>query len=1147
MGGGHRPSDFYRPLQARGVRLALMGLTVLGLGVHVPTAGPTEGTPAPKAGVVRVLDEAGRPVPQAPVWLVPCDPGGESAPVLQGTTDAEGRAEFPKAVGRYDLLAWDETRSRVGLQECGELSPGGVLTVRLQKAGILEGEVVSEAGVAGPSGGVVRAFHWKLRDRWSGAMTYDREPLFAWTASPDTKGQFRISGLLPGAYRLMAYIGGYTGVPSTVTVSSGQTARVRLRVIRGGAQLDVRVVDLKDQPVPNARVSLLPLTPGSPAGRLMSTVMDQVPVTDKEGRVTLYGLPAGVDFQVLVRAPGRGVQLTEALRLSFGESASRIVRLVPGHEVIGVAVDEDGSPIREVRATVRLQEGDPLWRIPLSTEWQAPDEKGRFRIGLIPPVSVEVVLQASGYQTVRQTLRLTGTGARHDLGQVVFRRGATIEGRVVDDTGAPVPNARITAYRNAPLVRDSSSSAVSKADGTFVVGGLEPDTGYLLSADASGYVGALFDSLVVPSNSKGVTLTLLRAARIRGRVLTGDKKPAPFFSVHTAASPESAPSAVVSLGGGETFVTTDGVFELREVVPGRVWVHVEVPDYGARDVFVSVRPGETKDVGDIIVGRGCDVRVRVQDASGRPVVLASIVVIRTDTPMFAPAFTSGDQPLWTDERGYGSLGVLEPGRYEVTVTHPDYAVQVQALEVSPACEARPTDIVLKPGGRLHVCVTGEQDTPVAGALVRILQMDPQTRTLTYSSRIIPPLATDSSGCVTTPLLPEGTYQVSAVRMMGEVYHREMPVEAEVQAGTTREVVLRLCSFVLTGRVLYGTAPLTTGLLRISVPRSSGLPAWASVSLKGEAEFRVCTQASDRYGFFYESLDGSGTSGWIRPTATPDAAGASVEIRIPTTRMDVRVVAADTRAPVQGAQVSLQPREASADGIDRFSSFCRTRADGTCTLIGFSPTSARLVVERAGYASFQEDWDDLTAVPPVVEVALSRGGTLQGRVTDSHGNPLRSDIEVWSVQGDQLLGYGRSLGEYTVQGLPMGRPVSVVVSANGYAPAVVEGLTLTQEVQTLDIRLSPGAPLRVQVVDAQGRPVAGAQVILRSLGGLKLTRSCGPTAGSDSTDERGILEFRHAPTQGSLIVEAQKEGRQGGASVTLVEGVPGEVRVVLPER
>jgi hypothetical protein len=140
-----------------------------------------------------------------------------------------------------------------------------------------------------------------------------------------------------------------------------------------------------------------------------------------------------------------------------------------------------------------------------------------------------------------------------------------------------------------------------------------------------------------------------------------------------------------------------------------------------------------------------------------------------------------------------------------------------------------------------------------------------------------------------------------------------------------------------------------------------------------------------------------------------------------------------------------------------------------------------------------------------------------------------------------------LGEYTVQGLPMGRPVSVVVSANGYAPAVVEGLTLTQEVQTLDVRLSPGAPLRVQVVDAQGRPVAGAQVILRSPGGLKLTRSCGPTAGSDSTDERGILEFRHAPTQGSLIVEAQKEGRQGRASVTLIEGVPGEVRVVLPER
>ncbi len=1126
---------------------AILWLT---LGVRLP-AGPTEGASASPVGVVRVvLDEAGQPVPQAAVRLVPCDRDRASARVLQGTTDAEGRAEFSDVSGRYDVLAWDETRSRVGFQECNTLQAGSTLTLRLQKAGVIEGEVVSEAGVATPSAGVVRAFHLKLRDRWSDTMTYDRAPLFAWTASPDDKGRFRISGLLPGGYRLMVHMTGYTGVPGTATVAAGQTARVRLRVIRGGARLEVRAVDMQDKPVPNARVSLFPAVVGGPSSRLWSILQDQVPVTDAEGQVTLYGLPWGLDFRLLVRAPGRGVQWTEALRLSSGESARRTVRLVPGHEIVGVAIDEDGNIVRNVRATVRVLEGLPRLRFSIPTEWQAPDDKGRFRIGMVPSVPVEVVLQASGYRPVRQELRLAGTGERHDLGRVVFRRGATIEGRVVDDTGRPVPNARVTATPadGFLITGESEIETTSGSDGTFVIGGLEADTRYTLRASATGYAQVGWDFMRVAAHSKGVVLTLARQARIRGRVVTADKKPIPFFYVRAVTSPENARGPMILYSPDEPIFDAQGLFD-KEVAPGTVWIQIEAPDHGVRELSVSVRPGESKDLGEIVVDRGCPVRVHVRDASGQPVPLATVASVRRAEGRVI-FLEDGDSWRLTDERGDVSLGALMPGRYEITVSHPDFATAVQLLEVSPACEVQPTEVVLRPGGRLRVCVLGDQETPVAGALVQILWQNPAGG-LTYSSQVVPSLTTDASGCVTTPLLAEGTYQVSAFTEAERGFQRPSSVQVEVRAGEVRDVLLRACAFRLTGRILYGTTPLTTGTLMLIARRqpgpSSGRPSLAQVSLKGDPTFQVYTQPADRYRFFYESLEGTQVDGEIQADVAAEASEASVEIRLPPTRMDVQVVRADTGAPLEGAEVSIQPSTASASRVGLFWSTCHTRRDGTCSLIGFSTSPTTLTVVRPGYARFEQTWDDPREIPPTLRVELTTGGTLQGKILDMQGRPVQGEVQVYDARRGSYLQSGTGMGEYTVYGLPMGMPLNVVASADGYAPSFAEGLTVAQETAFVDFRLSLGAPLRVQVVDAQGRPVAGARVTLRSPGGLDLTYFCGPRVQTVLTDDQGFLEFRRVPTQGGLIVEAQKEGRRSQASVAPVEGVPAEVRVILPEK
>lgn len=78
--------------------------------------------------------------------------------------------------------------------------------------------------------------------------------------------------------------------------------------------------------------------------------------------------------------------------------------------------------------------------------------------------------------------------------------GARIDGKILSDTGLPVPNAKVSYYRAPRLVKDQrgrwviavnepyvSSNAASASDGRFGISGL-PDGVYSLCIDAAGYL-----------------------------------------------------------------------------------------------------------------------------------------------------------------------------------------------------------------------------------------------------------------------------------------------------------------------------------------------------------------------------------------------------------------------------------------------------------------------------------------------------------------------------------------------------------------------------------------------------------------------------------------------------------------------------------
>ncbi len=145
------------------------------------------------------------------------------------------------------------------------------------------------------------------------------------------------------------------------------------------------------------------------------------------------------------------------------------------------------------------------------------------------------------------------------------------------------------------------------------------------------------------------------------------------------------------------------------------------------------------------------------------------------------------------------------------------------------------------------------------------------------------------------------------------------------------------------------------------------------------------------------------------------------------------------------------------------------------------------------------------------IFLIQGPSLSGRVIDSAGRP---------VQGAEV-GFGYDLfdpnapiatanerGEFTIENCTRGTSI-ITAQADGFAPQIAD-VTLNERTRPIEIKLmEPGSVLRVRVVDAEGKPVAGAFFGANTWRGhrsLRLYRK---------TDNDGRVEWRSAPRDAVL--------------------------------
>lgn len=229
------------------------------------------------------------------------------------------------------------------------------------------------------------------------------------------------------------------------------------------------------------------------------------------------------------------------------------------------------------------------------------------------------------------------------------------------------------------------------------------------------------------------------------------------------------------------------------------------------------------------------------------------------------------------------------------------------------------------------------------------------------------------------------------------------------------------------------------------------------------------------------------------------------------RIAGRVVAAETGSPLTNVEVSVAERQAISD------------AEGRYVVDDVPEGWHRLSLGPVdGYLSDPAFFDPLVRVVPgaaeAIDLRVEPGVTISGRVTDPEGKPV-AGAKVWLCESHQdMRRVGHWLGQptetdetarFSLPAVMPGLPVRLLVLHDDYADAVGDPMILVRDRDDVEVHLTEGGRVSGQVVDGDGRPVAGAEVHfweLRPHGHTEARRS----ATSQPTDADGRFTVEHVP-------------------------------------
>lgn len=660
---------------------------------------------------------------------------------LETVADRDGRFDIPgvPAGNGYTVAAIADS---IALEELHgvAIAPGQVTAVTVQghRGAIVAGTVYGLDGA--PVAGASVAMVYLDISRVLFSADGRDEPL-----TTDADGRFRVEHV--GAGRV-AFVAAADGVaPSNI---------VDLAVVDGGVYEDValhlgegvavagRVVDDRDEPVAGARVVLRPFErPGDPQFLKMMLKIRSVEVSsDENGRFEAGGM-TGDRLIVEASKPGYTTALVSGVELDDPDLVVRVQRgvTIRGRVVIGsdeprpvtrfrietrsreIPRDDDGNVVAldasGERAGDRRRGGPPWERMRERRERQLPEgmtsgdrnidgnwrevqaSDGRFELTGIPPGRVRLRLRADGFlPPENQTVDLLPGETSEEL-LFVCGAGEPVSGRVVDEAGAPVSDAQVTAYRTDDDDEDGGGrrrggmlnfrideedfdflalstnqrAAITRSDGTFTVPALAPGE-YRFTARHPDLAKASDTDVVVAADTPTppVEIVLTTGGGVEGNVTGIAMRPLP----------DALMVAFSLQAGSMRSGTTDarGYYRIDGLPPGQYVVFKSRLDERADNIGLELMSNMR--LKTVTVRQGQMTRLDVHDEGED-----GVRVFGTVRENGAPAPRALVTLLGSDRDGLLGMGMRAnaadmQGRYELIGMRPgDYVMQVTRFVGQP--------------------------------------------------------------------------------------------------------------------------------------------------------------------------------------------------------------------------------------------------------------------------------------------------------------------------------------------------------------------------------------------------------------------------------------------------------------------------------
>jgi protocatechuate 3,4-dioxygenase beta subunit len=698
------------------------------------------------------------------------------------------------------------------------------------------------------------------------------------------------------------------------------------------------------------------------------------------------------------------------------------------------------------------------------------------------------------------------------LGQTI-----PLTGLVTDSDGRPVAEARVLLFEQEDAYAEASrllegrlepepaATAATDEAGRYRLAAPGPGM-WRLAVRAAGHVPVDFflTPLVEPIDLP--TARLERDLPLTLRLSASDGSPVAGAMVEAIRDERSWGQPIGWHRPARRVLTDEGGVARLPAAPGehlRLWIAapgnplVERREAAGATISVTLPAGEPRPV-------------RVEDSGRRP------------TPGAVIRFARGTLPLARSiEEGEATLLALPGEPLPVLALGPDGARLAVTVARRAEAEAPPQRLELPPalplGGRVFDSRTR---SPLARAVVWLLD-DPARATLT-----------DAAGAFHLPGAPSGEAVVWAAAAGYFQTSRSTRVDLR---GQTDPLALALDpAAALEGTVTDPRGePLAGVEIRAHERAGQGRPQWRSdLQDLGRSDqagrFRLPRLVPDTAYQVEARLVGFAPAREIAPALE---AGRTARLRIVLEpgRLGVgRVVDLDDQ-PIAGALVTLDLTDISAgsqrvirrpgDGEPQVVE-AETDHEGRFRLRDLPQGSFNLSARAVGFATTRVRGVEVPGGAGTIDLGtlvLAEAAPIDGFVVDRDGQPV-ADAEVFAldpdhwpvealrfrIQGQEPATTTGPDGAFTVLDKEAGSQANLAARRRGYALAILGGVE-APTAEPVVLRLAPASRALGQVIDEDGRPVAGARVralIERRTAGFSLMAA----GGEAQSDSEGFFEL-----------------------------------------